>query len=52
MEREQAMRILMEQEGWNFYGADAIVETIAEQIGLENLTEEELIRISEDHKGR
>lgn len=47
MTREKAMEILL-NDGWNEDGADVIID----ELELDEITEEELLEISEDYKDR
>ena len=47
MTRTEAMNILL-KEGWNTEGAEAIID----EIELEEITEDDLLNISEDYKDR
>ena len=50
--KEEAIQFLMEHDDWNFYGAEAIVDTLIADGMLQNITEKELLKISEDYKDR
>ena len=51
MTKEFAIAYLMDL-GWNKYGAEAIVDQIIEDIGLDDLTILELKSISDDYMDR
>lgn len=49
MTREEAIKVLM-NDGWNYDGADAIVEGIEDLLPYMN--EENVLEVSEDYKDR
>lgn len=48
MNYETAVKILMSEHGWNRDGAEVIVD----ELELDNITEKELLMVSEDYISR
>ena len=50
--REQAIKFLIVSHGWNYHGAEAIVDTLTEETDIEDITLKDLVDASENHADR